>query len=218
NLSDGSCLLVSSFGDPLRQGDKFGILLNLTQSEMKVYFFLNDKPLGLAFHLQAPYPKPLFPIVGFTYSGKATITRSQQIPTSLDRQAAQFTDIEGHWKLVDYPQHSDCTGFKFHLFKQEANTFSLSTSVINHLSCKLQYDPSTNKWHHQDAISTMMGGDSESMRKEGIINHLIAHIQTIEPQGQKLVITSTDGDKVVLERYTPDAPQAHTKNVFSNED
>ena len=61
NLSDGGCLLVQSFGDSINQGDKVGVLLQLTDAEMKMYLFHNNRPLGLAFHFQSPYPKPLYP-------------------------------------------------------------------------------------------------------------------------------------------------------------
>jgi len=61
NLSDGSSLLVSSFGDQIKQGDKIGLLLQLTNADLKLYIFHNDQPLGLAFHTQAPYSKPLYP-------------------------------------------------------------------------------------------------------------------------------------------------------------
>ncbi|CAF3974616.1 unnamed protein product [Rotaria sp. Silwood1] len=56
-------------------------------------------------------------VISFSTNGKATIIRSKQVPTSLDRQEEQFNGIEGHWKLTDYPQHSDCTGYHFHLFQ-----------------------------------------------------------------------------------------------------
>ena len=61
NLSDGSALLVQSFGDQIKQNDKVGILLQLTDTELKMYLYHNERPLGLAFHIQSPYPKPLFP-------------------------------------------------------------------------------------------------------------------------------------------------------------
>ena len=61
NLSDGSSLLVQQFGEPIKSGDKVGILLRLSTADLKLYLFHNDRPLGLAFHINAPYPKPLFP-------------------------------------------------------------------------------------------------------------------------------------------------------------
>ncbi len=61
NLSDGSALLVSAFGDQIKNNDKVGLLLQLTNADLKVYIFHNDRPLGLAFHVQSPYPKPLYP-------------------------------------------------------------------------------------------------------------------------------------------------------------
>ncbi|CAF3655562.1 unnamed protein product [Rotaria sp. Silwood1] len=219
NLADGNAFLVGSFGERIKQGDNIGILLNLTDSEMKVYLFLNERPLGLAFHVQAPFPKILFPVVSFSTNGEATIVHSKQVPTSLDRQEEQFDGIEGHWKLVDYPQHSDCTGYNFHLFKQDGtdnNSYHLSTSVINSMNTTLYYDPSTNKWQSHRGMQTLMGGDHESMRKEDVISKLINGITGIELQGQQLVITSNE-NQVKLERYTPKPPKTYTKNVFAAE-
>ncbi len=61
NLSDGSALLVQAFGDPIKESDRVGLFLQLTDEDLKFYIFHNDRPLGLAFHLQSPYPKPLYP-------------------------------------------------------------------------------------------------------------------------------------------------------------
>jgi hypothetical protein len=71
NLSDGGSLLVQSFGEQIKGNDKVGILLQLTDADLKMYIFHNDRPLGLAFHIQSPYPKPLYPgkfITGLTIS------------------------------------------------------------------------------------------------------------------------------------------------------
>ncbi|CAF1117947.1 unnamed protein product [Rotaria sordida] len=219
NLADGSALLVGSFGDRIKRGDNIGILLNLTDSDMKVHLFLNERPLGLAFHVQAPFPKPLFPVVSFSTNGEATIVHSKQIPTSLNRQEEHFDGIEGHWKLVDYPQHSDCTGYNFHLFKKDGtddNIYCLSTRVINSMTNNLTHDSSTNQWKSHGGMQTLMGGDQESMRKEDVISKLINGITGIELQGQQLVMTS-NGNEVKLERYTPEPPKAYTKNVFAGE-
>jgi hypothetical protein len=61
NLSDGSTLLVQRFGDQIKQNDKVCILLQLTDADLKMYTFHNERSLGLAFHIQSPYPKPLYP-------------------------------------------------------------------------------------------------------------------------------------------------------------
>lgn len=61
NLSDGGSLLVPNFGDLIQQNDTLGLLLKLTDADMKFYIFHNEKALGLAFHIQSPYPKPLYP-------------------------------------------------------------------------------------------------------------------------------------------------------------
>ncbi|CAF1141678.1 unnamed protein product [Rotaria sp. Silwood1] len=159
-------------------------------------------------------------VVSFSTNGEATIIHSKQGPTSLDRQEKQFNGIEGHWKLVDYPQRSDCTGYHFHIYKKDEtdnNYYRLSTSVVNTMSSILCHDPSTNQWQSQGCMQTLMGGDQESMRKEDVISELIKGITGVELRGQQLVITS-NGNQVKLDRYTPEPPKAYTKNVFAAED
>ncbi|CAF3920752.1 unnamed protein product [Rotaria sp. Silwood1] len=56
----------------------------------------------------------------------------------------------------------------------------------------------------------------ESMRKEDVISKLIDGIADFKLQGQQLIITS-NGNQVKFERYTPEAPQAYTKNIFAAE-
>ncbi|CAF4176557.1 unnamed protein product, partial [Rotaria magnacalcarata] len=80
-----------------------------------MYIFHNEKPLGLAFHVQAPYPKPLFPVVSFNANGKVKIYRSQEMPMSLERSSLEFTGINGNWKIIDYPQHRECVGYQFEI-------------------------------------------------------------------------------------------------------
>lgn len=61
NLSNGGALLVSSFGDQIKRNDKVGIFLKVSDADLQMYIFHNERPLGLAFHIQSPYPKPLYP-------------------------------------------------------------------------------------------------------------------------------------------------------------
>jgi hypothetical protein len=61
DLSDGSARLKEAFGDRIKHNDKVGLLLQLSDEDLKIYIFHNEQPLGLAFHVQSPYPKPLYP-------------------------------------------------------------------------------------------------------------------------------------------------------------
>ncbi|CAF3723994.1 unnamed protein product [Rotaria sordida] len=176
NLSDGSGLLVQSFGNQIKQGDKIRILLELTDGDMKMYLFHNERPLGLAFHVHSPYPKPLYPVVSFGCNGKVTITRSDQIHGSLERLSSQCNNVEGKWKVIDFPQHPECIDCQFKIQRHEhgENMYVLFTNVVNMLHCSLEHNPTTNEWKSADVISTLMTGPLELIEEEHVIRTLLA--------------------------------------------
>ncbi|CAF1440667.1 unnamed protein product [Rotaria sordida] len=216
NLSDGSALLVSAFGNQIKQNDKIGILLQLTNEDLKMYIFHNERPLGLAFHISSPYPKPLYPVVSFNSNGKVKISRLQQIPKSLERTSAEFTGVNGHWKIIDYPPHPECIGCKFEIKHENQNTYHLHARVVNSMNCSLQHDSTSNQWKSSPVVSTMMMGPPEDMKKEGLIGNLISDIQRLEvPDQQHLIIRTNNGIQAQLERFTVPAPAAVTQNIFN---
>jgi len=77
NLSDGSCLLVGEFGDSIKNGDKIGLILDLEETELKIYIVQNDRPLGLAFVHSAPYANELHPVVSFSSPGSVEINEKE---------------------------------------------------------------------------------------------------------------------------------------------
>ncbi|CAF0899088.1 unnamed protein product [Rotaria sp. Silwood1] len=216
NLSDGSGLLVSSFGDRIKENDKVGLLLQLSDVDLKIYIFHNERPLGLAFHVSSPYPKPLYPVVSFSSNGKVKISRAQQTPTSLERSPEEFTGVEGNWRIIDYPSHPECIDCKFAISKESPNVYGLHAHVVNSMNCSLEYDPANDQWKSSPILRTRKGGPPEAMKKEDLICKLIADIQGLEAQGeQHLVIRTSGGDQVRLERFTVPAPQPVTQNIFN---
>jgi len=216
NLSDGSALLVESFGEGIKNNDKVGLLLQLTDAELKLYIYHNDRPLGLAFHVQAPYPKPLYPVVSFNSNGTVKIARSQQIPSSLNRGSTQFTGIEGHWKIAKNPQNPESAGVELEIKKQDQNTYRLHSRVVNNLNCTLEHNPSNNQVKVYPIMSTKMAGPPEQMKKENVVSQLISSTQALEVQGeQQLVLQTNNGQQVQLERFVVGAPSPVTQNIFS---
>ncbi|CAF3493612.1 unnamed protein product [Rotaria sp. Silwood1] len=216
NLSDGGALLVSAFGDQIKQNDKVGILLQLTNADLKMYIFHNERPLGLAFHIPSPYPKPLYPVVSFNSNGKAKISRAQQIPTSLERSSLQFTGADGNWKIIDYPPHPECVGCKFEIKSENPNMYRLHAHVVNSMNCCLEYDPENNQWKSSPLMTTLMMGPPEAMEKEQLVSNLISNIKGLEVQDQQhLVIRTNNGKEARLERYTVPAPGPVTQNIFN---
>ncbi len=232
NLSDGSGLLVQAFGDRIKQNDKVGLLLELTDADLKLYIYHNDQPLGLAFHVQSPYPKPLYPgkfqrnlivkfscyflVVSFNSNGTVKISRSQQIPSTLNRGSGQFTGIEGHWKIAKNPQNPESVGVEFEIKKQNQNSYRLHSRVVNNLNCTLEYNPSNNQVKVSPIMSTLMAGPPEQMKKENVVNQLISGIQSLEVQGeQNLIVQTNNGQQVQLERFVVAAPSPVTHNIFN---
>ncbi len=155
-------------------------------------------------------------MVSFNANGQVKITRSQQIPTSLNRGSTQFTGIEGHWKITNYSQHPDCAGVQFEIKKQTPNTYQLHSHVVNNLSCTLEHNPSNNQWKVSPVMSTRMAGPPEMMNKERSINQLISGIQNFDVQGdQQLIVQTNDGQQVRLERFAVVGPEPVTQNIFS---
>lgn len=76
-MSDGSCLLVGEFGDSIKNGDKIGLILDLEETELKIYIVQNDRPLGLAFVHSAPYANELHPVVSFSSPGSVEINEKE---------------------------------------------------------------------------------------------------------------------------------------------
>jgi len=144
------------------------------------------------------------------------MSRSQQIPTSLNRESLQFTGVEGTWKITNYSQHPECVGVQFKIEKQNQNTYSLNSRVVNHLNCSLEHNLTNNEWKVSPVISTMMAGPPEAMNKESVVNKLISNIQQLDVQGeQQLVIQTNNGQQVQLERFAVTPPSPVTQNIFS---
>lgn len=78
-MSDGSCLLVGCFGKPIKNQARIGIIVDLTDQQLRIYIVQDGLPLGLAYRVTAPYSQPLYPVVHFCGSGRVRI-----VPKSID--------------------------------------------------------------------------------------------------------------------------------------
>lgn len=160
----------------------------------------------------------LFSVVSFDANGKVKITRSQQIPTTLDRGSVQYHGVEGHWKIVEYPQHRQCVGCQFEIQRSDEgqNHYRVHAHVVNNMSCQLEHNSTTNTWRASPVMSTMMMGPPDQMEKEQAINNLMSGIQALNvDSNQNLVIRTNAGEQVRLQRFTTPAPPAVTQNIFA---
>ncbi|CAF3815336.1 unnamed protein product [Rotaria sp. Silwood1] len=110
----------------------------------------------------------------------------------------------GHWKIVDFPSHPECTGYYFDINAddQTPNMYRLNTRVVNSMFCSLEHDTANDQWTLAGGVgATMMMGPPEEMKKEDIINDLISNIQNLQVEGgQALVIRTKNGEEVRLQR------------------
>ncbi|CAF1337441.1 unnamed protein product [Rotaria sp. Silwood1] len=114
------------------------------------------------------------------------------------------SQVVGHWKIVDFSSHPECTGYYFDISSddQTPNMYRLNTRVVNGMFCSLQHDPTSNQWTLVGAVgATMMMGPPEKMEKENIIGDLMSNIQNLQVKsGEVLVIQTKNGDEVRLQR------------------
>ena len=158
----------------------------------------------------------LFAVISFNSNGTARISRSQQIPTSLNRGAAHFSGIEGHWRIANNAQHPETVGVEFEVKQAGQQSYRLHSRVVNNLNCTLEYNPSNNQVKVSPLMSTMMAGPPAQMNKERAVSQLISGIQSLTSQGeQELILRTNDGQQVQLERFEVAAPSPVTQNVFN---
>lgn len=217
NLSDGSSLLVSEFGDIISQADKVGLLLNLSASSLKLYIYHNDRPLGLAFNVQSPYPKPLFPVIGFSANGKISVVRSSSIPSSVDRAAPAYQGIEGNWKIVECSRNPSLVDLELNIQPNEgsSNSYRLHTRVVNSMNAQLEYNGSSGQCRVSPMMSTLMMGPADLMNKEQATTDFISGLTRINSDGQYLTLTTFNGAQARLQRFTVPPPDPVTTNIFA---
>lgn len=155
-------------------------------------------------------------MVSFSSNGSARISRSQQVPTSLNRSAAKFAGIEGHWRIANNSKNPETVGVEFEIKKSDQQAYRLHSRVVNNLNCTLEHNPSNNQVKVSPLMSTMMAGPPAQMNKEQAVSQLISGIQSLTGQGeQQLILQTNDGQQVQLERFEAAAPSPVTQNIFN---
>ncbi|RWS00312.1 hypothetical protein B4U79_16763 [Dinothrombium tinctorium] len=237
NLSDGSCLLVSSFGEPLKGKDKVGILLDLTEQELKMYVFHNDHPLGLAFHIAKPYPKPLFPVASISGPGTVAITFSSDVPTVLERNTITYSGIEGDWRIERCEKAGSLipkftSGWKkytlnviqagsrkFFGANDEAisskDCYRLSFCIGNRIWTTLT-KMEDEKWYLSPACSTLMGVFGEASDAEYFLREFLSKFIDFSVKNDTLIFNASDDLKIIFKRFVPSAPGPYTGNPCEN--
>jgi hypothetical protein len=116
--------------------------------------------------------------------------------------SSHITDVEGDWKIVDYPQHPECVGCKIEIkgHSLDPNMFILNIEVVNHLNCNLQHNSTTDQWETSDFFTTEMDGSPEEMHKEHVFKKLILNLRKLEIHDEEhLIIKTNDHEQIRLE-------------------
>ena len=116
---------------------------------------------------------------------------------------SRITDVEGDWKVVDYPQHPESVGCKIEIKGQgfDPHMFTLQIKIINRLKCNLQYNSKKNQWKTSDFLKTEMIGPPEGIKKEHLFKNVIFNLQKLEVHNEKqLIIKTNDQEQIRLQR------------------
>lgn len=117
--------------------------------------------------------------------------------------SSHVTDVEGDWKIIDYPQHPECVGSQIEIRGHglDPNRFQLHVHVVNYLTCVLEHHSTDDQWNISDFFSTAMAGSHEMMDKEHSFRTLVTTLKKLQVQDEyKLTMTTRDGQHVRLER------------------
>jgi len=219
NLSNGSALIIGGYGPHIKSGNTVGILAVFEGEKLKVYFDLDGTPLGQAFDLPATVLNGVFPVVHFSGTGKASIVKSNDIPTKLNREEPVYEGIEGDWRCTEYKGQQPSTSVTVGIFKDkeqvgEQVVFNASLHVINRIHYGLHQDAKSGNWKTTGGMSTLMGGPPELMQLERQMSSLVGNPSRLDVEdGHVLVISNACGDTSKWERYST-AKSAVTENPF----
>jgi len=205
NISNGSGGLLFAFGESIKTGDTVGILAEAGVDRLKIYYFHNGKPLGLAFDVPAPYLTPLYPCISF--NGKTqVVVASAPVPAERERKETfDPNSIIGFWELVSSPLQQ-LQGVTPTLSVRAAgeNGYEATLKICNNIHVKL-LKSSDNSWTVTVGASTMMGGSPELMGLESGLVGLTTHVKSVELEGGQLIWkdpVATESQSIVWKRET----------------
>jgi len=238
NVSDGSGLLIQKFGPSVNAGDVIGVLVECSPQGVTVSFFHNNKALGAAFQIPAPYPHPLCPLVGFgSEGGKVKVDRASA-PQNRSRvgETTQQAPPCGEWKLVAFDgsvpvQHPSTLSItRDHHSQGEA--YRVSGKVVNSFNGVLsrtpvvqtmQYIPGAQNgsgggWSASPFSSTMMAGPEELMDLERKVLFALGNVKDVSSSNQfPLVISASEGNTSLQLCYSAASGAVHQpirNNIF----
>jgi hypothetical protein len=203
NVSSGGCGLIFGMGEAIKSGDTIGILAEAEADHLRIYYYHNNKALGLAFDLPKEYLSPLLPCISFNGKGKATVNRETVIPTQKDRKDEYDPNsIVGYWGLVSCSLEKGNATFRIKTKPDAPDTYSATLRTVNTTQVELK-KVTDKEWSVRTGAMTRMGGPPEEMAFESGLVRLMSQVKSIELDGQLVCRNDPTGDKsVVWERIT----------------
>lgn len=217
NISDGSGLLVQSFGPKVtKTGDKIGMLVEFLEEKLIVRFYYNDRCLGAAFDIDGPTPTDLFPVVAMRKAGHKVKITKMDAPEMRERETAESNvGINGTWKIDDVAQF-DNREFPMECLltvtPQSEDTIVVNASIVNMLRT---WVTKTEEGFKAGPINnTCRMGPPEKMEMENQMTEILGRLEDISVDGEDLVIKSAEGGNARFQPYVVPGPAAHTKNAL----
>lgn len=116
---------------------------------------------------------------------------------------SNVTDIEGNWKIIDYPEHSGCIGCKIKIKGRgfDPDVFTVNINIVNRINYILHYHSGTDQWEILFDSSSDMNGSPEELYQEYILRRLISNIERLEVKHEdQLFIELSNGEQILFER------------------
>lgn len=174
---NGSNCLVENFGSKPQVKDVIGILAVFEGVNLRVYFDINGRSLGLAFEVPASTFKSVRPMVSFFFSGSAVCTKVRNVPDITVRAPNVFVGFEGEWKLTKFDDAditvADAPRAKFVFL--EAGKYQW---YVDRLRTTLTFV--NGMWKADAVISPGKSRNPERREEEKAIRSLMAEVRIIE--------------------------------------
>lgn len=188
---NGSRCLVAQYGPKPEENDFIGILAVFEGVNLKVYFDINGKSLGLAFDVPASTFIAISPMVSFFFSGSAVCVKETTIPDITVRAPDVFTGFEGEWKLTSFDDTDVTVGYapRAKFVFVEAGKYEW---YVDRLRTTLNFV--NGMWKSDAVISPGKTRNPERREEEKAVRTLMAEVRMIEVRnnGQLSVRSETN--------------------------
>jgi len=209
--------VTGNFGPAPKGGDTIGMLVDLTQNEkLKVYFFHNNRPLGLAFDISGVQDE-LFPVVSFNEEAGKVEIQKNNTPSQRTFVPEEFTGFNGKWSLKSFidnqtDQEIDNITVSLVVVQISDESFALKFHVVNFLSTTITC--TNGSWSTTPVIGTRIGTHGLGSMMESLLLNMLPAINRFEIENGNTLVLASAQKIAKFERTIQTAPQPSTENPF----